>query len=194
MNVIQFYHSLPPISRDMGPPFDFPLQPMEIDLSMTRTMLPQGYGELSYASSHVAKMPPIDGLNPIAQWYTGNDGPWVPHKAIPEIVGDRLPSKHSYRSAHPLDIGSAFHYNAPHSDSGYGTRRSVANTSVFSADQDCQSLTSHATDHHQPYPGMSEVIHQRDARVNEAWAEPSNVADIVCQTCGKTVKTQSELK
>lgn len=181
----------------MGPPLDFPLlQPMEIDLSASRTMLPQGFGGMSYASSTVPRMAPIDGYNrpqdPITQWYNGNDGPWVPQKVIPAGMENRLPSKYSYQYTHPLDLGSSVQYNTSYSDSGYGSRRSVGNTSVFSVDQDCQSLTSHVTDYHHSFPAITEVIHQRNERISEVWTEPSEL--FVCPICNKSVKTQSELK
>jgi hypothetical protein len=220
-----------PASREMGPPLEFPPRPMEIDLNISRTLpspsttavstwdsngfQPQGFGDVSYPSSNGAKMAPLDNRaspqDPIMQWYTGNDGPWIPHKVIPEIVpGDRFPLKHAgghnpvsygnqYRQPNPSEAGS-FQYGVPHSDSGYGTRRSVGNTSVFSADiperdQDCQSLASHVPEFQQ-FQGMNEVIQQRDTRLNDSWnpSNPSDIPSLVCHVCRKGVKTPSELK
>lgn len=92
-------------------------------------------------------------------------------------------------------------YGVPHSDSGYGTRRSVGNTSVFSADvqereHDAQSLLGPATDF-PTYPGFNEVF-QRDTRISGSWTPPSaqlpDSPGLVCPDCHKPVKTQSELK
>lgn len=217
----------------MGPPsLEFPPRPMEIDLNSSRTLpspststmaawdttmlQSQGFGEVSYGSSNVAKMAAIDSQvrgpqDPITQWYTGNDGPWVHHKAIPEVPVDRLPPKHmgshnpmaygnQYRQPNPSEGGS-IHYGVPHSDSGYSTQRSVRNASVFSADiperdQDCQSLASHFADH-QPFQQIGEVMQQRDARIHDSCYSSSNSSDLpslFCNACGKPVKTQSELK
>jgi len=219
------------------PPLDFPPQPIEIDLNSSRTLpspsasssaawdstnfQPHVFGDMLYGSSNVAKMQqlPMDSTvrgppqDPLLQWYTGNDGPWIP-KVIPEIVseerlsrvqsGNRNPMSYTghYRQPNPSDAGS-FQYGGSHSDSGYGTRRSVGNASVFSADvterdQDCQSLAGHVADF-QPFQGLNEVLQTRDARINESWSlpAPSSAASdtsLVCPTCQKSVKTRSELK
>jgi hypothetical protein len=228
-------------TREMGPPpLDWPPQPVEIDLNSSRT-LPSpsasvsapnawdsallqhhGFGELSYGSANVTRLQqlPMDGQNrastqqdPLAQWYMGNDGPWIPPKVIPEIapedrsqsrqVGNRslLSYAGQYKAPNPSDAGS-FQYGVPHSDSGYGTRRSVGNTSVYSADvperdQDCQSLAGHVTDF-QPFHAMNDAF-QRDGRTNDqSWthptSSPSESSGLTCPTCHKQVKTQSELK
>jgi hypothetical protein len=143
---------------------------------------PHGFGELSYGSSNGARLQqlPMDNQNrasapdPLAQWYMGNDGPLIP-KVIPEIVPkDRSQSRQTsnrsllsytgqYKAPNPSDGGS-FQYGVPHSESGYGTRRSVGNTSVFSADvpernQDCQSVAGQVTNfyipNHQPFPSTA---------------------------------------
>lgn len=154
--------------------------------------------------------------DPLVNWYTGNDGPWIP-KGISEVVpderhsrtrvGSRMPMQYgTYRQTIPSDAGS-YAYGAPPSDSGYGSngaRRSDGNGSVFSADvtdrdQDLQSLASHVADFQQ-YQGLGEVMQSRDVRQNE-WTAPlrsSSTLDStpshVCPTCHKSVKTRSELK
>jgi hypothetical protein len=227
----------------MGPPpLDWPPpQPVEIDLNSSRTLpspsaslsapnawdaallQPHGnFSELSYGQSNVARLQqiPIDVQNraasaqdPLAQWYMGNDGPWIPHKVIPDIVpedrsqlrqgGNRsiLSFAGQYKAPNPSDAGS-FQFGPPHSDSGYGTRRSVGNTSVYSADvperdQDCQSFAGHVPEF-QSFQPPNEVF-QRDGRTNEqSWSpptsSPSTPSGLVCPTCRKQVKTQSELK
>ena len=151
--------------------------------------------------------------NPLVQWYTGNDGPWIP-KVIPDAVpeerhtrgqiGNRnpMPFGGQYRQTNQSEAGS-FQYGAPHSDSGYGTRRSVENASVFSAevterDQDCQSLVNHVAEY-SPF-GLNEVLQTRDARSGDSWPLPvpsssiSGSPSLVCPSCHKPVKTRSELK
>ncbi|KAG9232581.1 hypothetical protein BJ875DRAFT_380381 [Amylocarpus encephaloides] len=225
-------------TRDMGPPLpvDFPPQPVEIDLNCSRTLpspstsglniwepnLPHsGFVDGVYGSSSVTRMQqsPSDNQvrgpnqDPIAQWYSGNDGPWVP-KVIPDAaVDERNQSRRSgnrsivsygtqYRQTNPSDAGSA-QFAIPPSDSGYGTRRSIGNTSVFSADipdrdQDCQSLAGHV-ESYQPFQGFNDVFQSRDSRSHDSWAIPtippgSASSSFTCLTCKKPVKTQSELK
>lgn len=181
---------------------------------------PHGFGDGPYGSSNMARMQqlPMDNQargptqDPLVNWYVGNDGPWVP-KVIPEVsIEERTHTRqtgnrHSvsfgsnYRQPYPSEAGSV-HYGVAPSDSGYGTRRSVGNASVFSADvmerdQDCQSLAAHV-ENFQPFHGFNDQ--QRDSRTNESWTRsnpPSTGSDspnLVCPTCRKAVKTQSELK
>jgi hypothetical protein len=113
-----------------------------------------------------------------------------------------MPYGNHYRQPNPSDAGS-FQYGVAPSDSGYGTRHSDGNASVFSADindrdQDCQSIVGHIADY-QPFQGFNEVLQQRDTRANDAYApvpssSPSNTLNLVCHTCHKPVKTRSELK
>jgi hypothetical protein len=222
----------------MGPPpLDWPPQPVEIDVN-TRTLpspsasvsapnswessllQPHGYGDTSYGPSNFARLQqiPMDNQNrasvpdPLAQWYMGNDGPWIP-KVIPDAVPeDRSQSRQAsnrsllsyagqYKAPNPSDGGS-FQFGVPHSDSGYGTRRSVGNTSVFSADvperdQDCQSIAGHVTDFQQ-FHALNDVF-PRDGKTNDQpWSHPtsspSDSSGLVCPTCHKAVKTPSELK
>ena len=226
----------------MGPPpsfssdFPTPPQPIEIEVNSSRT-LPNpsasssttwdnysspGFGGFSdYAPNNIGRQLPVDNQvrgvapDPLQQWYTGNDGPWIP-KGISVVSEERLQSRaragnrmpipyvNHYRQPNPSDGGS-FQYGVPPSDSGYGTRHSDGNASVFSADindrdQDCQSLAGHVAEF-QPFQGglNSDVVQHRDARVNDTWAlvpssSPSNTPTLVCPTCRKSLKTRSELK
>ncbi|TVY41620.1 hypothetical protein LOCC1_G005945 [Lachnellula occidentalis] len=183
---------------------------------------PHGFGDGPYGSSNMAR---IHGLSvdyqnrgptqdPLYQWYEGNDGPWIP-KVIPEIASEekvharQTGNRHTmsygnqYRQPNPSEAGSV-QFGLSHSDSGYGTRRSVGNTSVFSADvterdQDCQSLAGHV-ENFQPFHGFNDPLQQRDSRTNGSWTPPaptsaaSNPPSLVCPECHKLVKTQSELK
>lgn len=176
----------------------------------------QGSGELSYSSSNASKIGSMDNntrgspQGPLLNWL--DDGPWVPlPNAVPNISsGDRMQTKYTgnrkqisygyqYRQPNPSDVGS-YQYGAPHSDSGYGTLRSVGNTSVFSGDiperDDCQSLASHVAEY-QPFQGLNDG-QQRDPRIIENWNQPGpkplDSHSLHCPTCGNPVKTQSELK
>lgn len=221
----------------MGPPapLDYPPQPVEIevDLSCSRTLPApgtnvwdpvyshSGFPEGPYGSANMSRMPQIPSdsqahgptQDPLAQWYEGNDGPWVP-KVIPAAAHNEITqSKHrgnrshvsygsQYRQPNPSDAGSV-PFGVSHSDSGYGTRRSIGNGSVFSADiperdQDCHSLAGHL-ESFQPYNSFVEIPSLRDSRLPDAWTNPatparSDTSNLVCSTCHKGVKTQSELK
>lgn len=160
---------------------------------------------------------PVDrttGQAPLQQWYTDNDGPWYP-KTISDPVSEertniRVRSSNRapvtigvpYRQQDPLDNGS-LHFGAPpQSDSGYGTRRSVGNASIFSADvnerdQDCQSLAGHVADY-QPFHGLNEATQTRELRTADTWPlnlpASINSPGLFCSACQKHVKTKSELK
>lgn len=185
----------------------------------------QGYGEIMYNNPHLAKIYqqfPADGQimrpaqDPIQDWCS-TDGPWTHvSKVMPSnhLISDarfqskqtssrtHIPPGGQYRPHNPSESGS-FHYGVPHSDSGYGTHRSVANTSVFSGDvperdQDCQSLTSRV-ENFPPFIGSNEEMQQRDTRSfdNMQWPSVTSVPEsrgMVCPTCNKPVKTQSEMK
>lgn len=186
-----------------------------------------GYAEMSYGTPNNGRMYqfPGDGQpirpsqDPIQNWYTTQDGPWTHVSKVTPVISDilsdgRFQSKQTgsrnhnasvgqYRQPNPSEAGS-FHFGAPgvpHSDSGYGTRRSVANTSVFSGDaperdQDCHSLVGHV-ESYQPF-GYIEEMQQRDERSLESWntsvSTLSESRGLVCQNCHRTVKTQSEMK
>jgi hypothetical protein len=213
-------------------------QPVEIDvdLNISRTLpspattvpnawdanYPHGFGEGPYGSSNMARLQqqshdnPTRGpiQNPLAIWYSDNDGPWVP-KVIPAGTPEEgndsrkrgnnrslISYGSSYRQPNPSDAGS-LPFAVPNSDSGYGTRRSIGNASVFSADaperdQDCHSLTGHL-ENFQPFPSFTEVAVLRDSRLHDTWSSPSIVGQadshtLICPGCNKAVKTQSELK
>jgi hypothetical protein len=182
---------------------------------------PHPFGDLSYGSSSHTRpqQVPMDGPNsasslatlPLTQWYINNDGPWFPKAGISGVPEDRSQSRHvdnrghlscpgQYKPTNPADPAS-FQYG-PHSDSGYGTRRSDGNPSVFTADvperdQDCQSLQGHVPDY-QAFPVLNDIL-QRDVRTTELpWDYPTaprlESSKLICPTCRKQVKTQSELK
>jgi len=183
-----------------------------------------GFSDLPYGPPSMAKMQQIpnvenqirgSGENPLVQWFTNNDGPWNPITTkIPENVqeergqsrqtGIRNPMSYpgGYRQHNPSEVGSV-QFGFPHSDSGYGTRRSVGNTSVFSADvterdQDCQSLAGHVAEF-QPFHQFNDMPQQVDGRANDSWTNQAQSSTtlpsgLVCPTCNKSVKTQSELK
>lgn len=184
---------------------------------------PPGYGDISHGNPNIARIYQQfpDGQiirpaqDPIQDWYSTNDGPW---SHIPKVINlnpdGRFQSKQAgsrnhitsggqYRLHNPSDSVS-FHYGVPPpSDSGYasGTRRSVANTSVFSGDvperdQDCHSLTGQV-ENFQPFIGAHEDMQQRDVRPFDTWTSVTSIQEsrgLMCPTCRKPVKTQSEMK
>jgi hypothetical protein len=181
-----------------------------------------GIGDITYGSSTVARMQqiPVEGQirgppqDPLGRWYLANDGPWMLTEVIPEAapeersqsrhIGNRNPLSYrgQYQQQNQSDAGSV-QFGVHQSDSGYGTRRSVGNTSVFSADvnerdQDSQSLIGQGTDYH-PFQ-FNDMFQSREVRAGDSWtaAVPSSSAPgapgLVCTTCQKPVKTQSELK
>ncbi|TEY34084.1 hypothetical protein BOTCAL_0651g00020 [Botryotinia calthae] len=222
---------------EMGPPsLDFPPQPIEIDLSNSRTLpspslsssvaleptlfpSPHGFPDLNSPYGPISRMQqlPMDratGQAPLLQWYTDNDGPWYPKTISYPIPEERTNSKvrsnnrapvafgGPYRQQDPVENGP-FHFGGPpQSDSGYETRRSHGNASIFSSDindrdQDCQSLAGHVADY-QPFQGLNEALQSRETGRPETWPvhlpAPINSPGLFCPTCSKSVKTQSELK
>jgi hypothetical protein len=181
------------------------------------SLQPHGFGEVSFASSNSSKAQniPVEGNQsrgvPLHNWYEANDGPWVHlHKVLPNNVQEpRSQSRHTgqrasfagrYRQSHPSDAASSYPQGFPPSDSGYETRRSIANTSVFSGeperDQDCHSLVGHI-EQFQPFHGGYDMP-QRDGRTNSTWTQhntqPVESVGLICPTCQKPVKTPSEMK
>ncbi|EKD20902.1 C2H2 type zinc finger domain protein [Drepanopeziza brunnea f. sp. 'multigermtubi' MB_m1] len=144
--------------------------------------------------------------NQLHQWYAGNDGPWNPiTRLITDSTADSMskqtfnrdPSSYSghYRQQNPVESLN-FQFGVPNSDSDYGTRRSVANISVFTADvherdQDTYSSVTSVPDFHS-FHGYG------NSRTSTSWTSPnSHVAEspaLICPTCDKFVKTNSELK
>ncbi|KAK6599560.1 Zinc finger protein GLI1 [Botrytis cinerea] len=222
---------------EMGPPsLDFPPQPIEIDLSNSRTLpspslsssvaweptlfpSPHGFPDLNSPYGPISRMQqlPMDratGQAPLLQWYADNDGPWYPKTISDPVPEERTNSKvrsnnrapvafgGPYRQQDPVENGP-FHFGGPpQSDSGYETRRSHGNASIFSSDindrdQDCQSLAGHVADY-QPFQGLNEALQSRETGRPETWAvhlpASINSPGLFCPTCSKSVKTKSELK
>lgn len=144
--------------------------------------------------------------NPLVNWYSANDGPWAPFpKDGSESVGDNRLSKQTsnrnisysgqYRPQNTTDT-SNFHFG-PQSDSGYGTRRSVGTTSVFSGDthdrdHDSYSMVAPSQDFSALTHGYNDELQQRISRTSGTWSPQT--PGLTCPTCHKQVKTQSELK
>ncbi|TAQ90940.1 hypothetical protein B7494_g703 [Chlorociboria aeruginascens] len=204
--------------REMDlPQLEFaPPQPVEIDLNNSRTLpspassssvwdsagLPQpGFGEMTsiYGPTNMPRISQVPMENqsraptqdPLLQWYSANDGPWIP-KGISEVLpeerinaraqsGNRMPMSFGthYRQHNPSDNGT-FQYGVPHSDSGYGTRRSdgsILSADVTDRDQDCQSLTSHIAEF-QPFPGLNDLMQQpREPRTSDTWTLQELITD-----------------
>ena len=221
-------------SRGIGlPSMDYPPQPVEIELSNSRTLpspaasaashwefSQHGFGEVSTSHSsnssrhfHIESQSRASNQAPLLQWYTENDGPWVPKGVIPEErnyrpkIGNRMSMHYGnqYRQPNSSDSG-AYPFGAPHSDSGYGSngaRRSDGNASIFSADLTDKDQDSHSisgpTSEFPSYQGVNEVLHSHIPPTGPWSTLPSSAplestTGLICPTCQKAVKTRSELK
>lgn len=153
--------------------------------------------------------------NPLLHWYIDNDGPWIAKSSISGVSEERqarvLQDSHmQFQQGNPYgqrmssDAGT-YPFGAPTSDSGYGTRRSDGDASVFSADvpdrdQDGPSFAGQLADFQQ-YPRIGEAVQQRDSQIND-WSLVPEVAisddqsgkGFICPRCQRRVKTRSELK
>jgi hypothetical protein len=131
----------------------------------------------------------------------------VPEQKQPNTVPDhraRFGNGNSYRQRIPSDAGT-YQYGVPASDSGYGTRRSDGDASVFSADvpdrdQEGRSFAGHVSDF-QLFPGIGDGLQPQDTHQDD-WNAIRDVTisdeqpgkAFVCPICRKHVKTRSELK
>ena len=141
--------------------------------------------------------------NRIAQWYENNDGPWIPKGLSDFPVGRPTFPQSSYvhrpfETYRQLDTSDIESVRYP--DSGYGTRKSVGNASIFSGefpdrDQDCGSIAGRI-ENFQPFQGIDE-LESIDDRIDDPWPLTSPVQDarkLFCRVCHKEVRTPSELK
>jgi hypothetical protein len=151
------------------------------------------HGKITQGTSKIA----IDGQSlrpsqdPIQNWYTHDDGPWSPVPKVTPVLLDII-SDDGFQSKQTCN-------RLPHSDFGYGSRRSIVDTSVISSDalerdQDCQSPTGHI-ENYRPFGDVEEMHQQQhDAR---SWYtdiiedKGQKVQGLVCPTCHKSVETQS---
>lgn len=221
--------------RQMGPPqLNCPPQPVEIDpVSYPR---PSGsyalWESTSYSTGPLGEPnPPVSNSiahnksgpgsldfgtrnspqDPITNWYTGNDGPWIPKGAVPEVSQDERINSRGYalyrnpgygsppgirhRPGNPSDNGSVPFGISP-SDSGYGTGISLESASVRGSDivdhsQNNRSLLGRASEIHR----YNESGPARQSHGPEQWPYNSPSMPLYrCPTCLKGVKTKSELK
>jgi hypothetical protein len=169
----------------------------------------------------------LPGQDAISQWYTTNDGPWIPKNlALPEddertssrihhmdIQGHAMVFPGQYRDRYvPSECETTPPGLAP-SDSGYGshaTKQSVTATSVYDEPMDrnteTQSLAGHLSEFHLQqfsHAGMefltkntppTEWAMQPQQQPLQQPARPFDGKGIICETCKKPVKTNSELK
>lgn len=156
--------------------------------------------------------------NPLLNWYTNNDGPWVPPGTVPDISMDhnqsrgRLPGFRStassivptdpkhIRDANASGFGGFPFVFSPTSDSGYATRKSFENGSVFSSPLRA-SLSSQSHDN-RSFPMLQVSARANGSELSDSWAGSQSASAIhqahsdalQCPTCGMAVKTKSELK
>ena len=169
-------------------PLKYLPQPIEIDVEIPRVLpspsssaYTKGEPTLSepFEFQHPGDSSTAIKRDPLTEWYTENDGPWIPKVILDvgsgeKVLGEsrgRMSYREWYQQTNQSNAGS-LRYSGPPWDSGYGTRRNAESVSVFSADtgerdQDCQNLPGHSI---------------------------SDSSRLVCPTCNKPVKTRSELK
>ncbi|KAH8800886.1 hypothetical protein F5884DRAFT_741399 [Xylogone sp. PMI_703] len=216
-------------------------QPMEINLSSSRFLPPPSAASSSWEyssplpgdistpfgapgmtrvalTSHISMDSHTQALeqSSIQQWYTANDGPWLPKTlidpALRELSQDRAHKSNPqpsfdprYRPHNTSDSDTLLFHPTP-SDSGYGTatHRSVRNASVYSADMNereagCQSFNKPVSVDQQLYNGLGGLSSTRDIGLDGAWDPLPTIiftpaSTLVCTVCDKLVRTKSELK
>ncbi len=221
----------------MGPPqLNHPPQPVEID-PVSYPRVPGSYtpwegaassvgyvGESSTALSNSLghnKSGPVSldsgarnsPQDPLTSWYTGNDGPWIPKGAFPEVPQDERMHPRGYAHApyrNPgycsspeirqgpgnLSENGSVHFGISPSDSGYGTGVSMESASVRGSDivdhsQENRSILGRVPEVHQYHQRRS----TRESHGTESWPYSSLSATLHrCPTCHTLVKTKSELK
>lgn len=136
--------------------------------------------------------------NPLEQWYARNDGPWIPKDLAPPEAQNGINSTITgfmftgpYReSISPSECDT----NMMPSDSGYGSH--VAKHSVATASCYDDSLESHETQSLTGHFAHFNVDQRPWAQQHPILHRPSqpDVKKLVCDTCNKELKTNSELK
>ncbi|KAH9900144.1 hypothetical protein F4778DRAFT_158908 [Xylariomycetidae sp. FL2044] len=164
------------------------------------------------------KYPPSE--NRMRSWYRSNDGPWIPPglASIPDdgrtsaVAGGMPPQPMGFHGQYRESIVPSECDTTPGvlpSDSGYGSyvaKHSVANDSVcddFDRNQDAQSLAGNISElPFHPFHGqdmMQKIGVNTGIWISTPVSGPDRQYHMVepqlmCTTCGKTVKTNSELK
>ncbi|KAI1875641.1 uncharacterized protein JN550_001927 [Neoarthrinium moseri] len=158
---------------------------------------------------------PVDP-NPLEQWYTNNDGPWIPKGIAP-------PGEQSSSRFNAASRGNGFVFSGTYresispsecdtlppgampSDSGYGShgaKPSIATASVCRDDgmdqsQDTQSLAGQFSDLQFQASFNLDPRQWPQAQGQQpalSRAAPSEGKELTCETCQKKLKTNSELK
>ncbi|KAK8036069.1 hypothetical protein PG991_002142 [Apiospora marii] len=165
-----------PVDTQMFPRTSRPTSLSEVDMGLLTSSYAANGQDLLGAYGHPRGMPAHQDA--IANWYAGNDGPWIPKGLALPDDDDRSPSRIHNMSFQGHAMGFPGQYReryvpsecettppgmAP-SDSGYGshaTKHSVTATSVYDEPMDrnteTQSLAGHLSEFHFPSsfgPGM----------------------------------------
>jgi len=204
---------------------------MDIDLSnnghllRTRTLpYPQigqfernhAYGALEYGNLPLDHRSIFRQLSPVQSyvqsrpedpftWVAGPDAPWTAIK--PVIDGVQVPDLDSANTStisNGRNDGLSERRVVP-SDSGYGTRQSVGNTSVFSGDlndldHEIFSSVRKSRSLRRPYHeesllrGSASLPKSDNTKEATEKLQTQQRSSLICPTCRTTVKTQSELK
>ncbi|ORY59452.1 uncharacterized protein BCR38DRAFT_57368 [Pseudomassariella vexata] len=158
--------------------------------------------------------------NPVETWYESNDGPWIPKGLAPAEIDEQSTSRlHgasvpgyscTFATQYPNDFlpsecstGPPGHAIPP-SDSGYGSyvaKRSITSGSLFDESLDrtgeTQSIVGNPLEFHNS--ASSPDMLQKHGVVR-SWGQPQGQTfperrkELICETCKKVLKTNSELK
>ncbi|KAK9782522.1 hypothetical protein AB5N19_09100 [Seiridium cardinale] len=144
--------------------------------------------------------------NPLEQWYVRNDGPWIPKNLAPPGRQDAVNARAqgygfpgTYReSISPSECDTIPPGLVP-SDSGYGShgaKQSIATASICYDDaldsQETQSLVGHFAFGMDPRQWVSPPNQTQTSRLQHP-VQPEG-KELICETCNKVLKTNSELK
>lgn len=152
--------------------------------------------------------------DPLMHWWENDDGPWVPRNFAPDCDGRSASRMNGRDPAYPFVCSGP--YRDPYvpsecdtaptgiepSDSGYGSygaKPSIANISVLGEPLDRCPETQILTDHllefnlQVPNSGHAGIWHTQPPPAGYRGSH-LNAKGIVCETCNKQLKTNSELK
>lgn len=176
-----------PPPTEHGPSWGFHVPTSVPKASAVKSILPAPTdNSLSWGFNVPSPVPRESLVEPmsLAKWYLGNDGPWIPK--IPSS------SHETHRTAltayiAPRGLRQPGRFDVPSSDSGYGTRRSPSPPN--STERDYEKYRSFSN----VYDPQIRVSQEKSAWLHTAPSIPGSKS-LVCPTCRKEVKTQSELK
>lgn len=173
-------------------------------LDVGTTLLSVPFPSTSPILSTYHGQPPAVPIS-LEQWYTRNDGPWIPQNLAP--TGQNVPNTRGHRFGYPgpyrESISPSECETAPPgyilSDSGYGShggaKQSVTTASIYEAPLDSLESQRFMGDFSKLMSSGPWVSAQPQAQMSNMHRTiPSNSRELKCDTCQKVLKTNSELK